>query len=362
MRAGIRHFVEFPDSALARGRVLAGFVGQSPRSQRMDHRAHDQAAFDLPAPARTAQAADAHGRRRRDPGPARRARAHPQPRYALSVSAGFRPAVPQPAFRNPTRCWCWSRAARMARAILFCRERDPEREGWDGPRAGPEGAVDQYGMDDAYPIDDLDEILPGPARGPQPRLLPLRARRRVRPEADRLGQPRARDDAHGRAAAARIPRARPPARRTAPVQVARRTRADAARRRHQRARARGGDARGAAGHARIRIAGRDRTRVPRARRRAGLRQHRRRRRQRLRAALRRQQCAASDGDLVLVDAGAEYRGYASDITRTFPVNGRFSKEQRALHDLVGAAQAAALGAGASRACPTKPATWPRCRR
>ncbi|MEO6366117.1 MAG: M24B family metallopeptidase, partial [Luteimonas sp.] len=51
---------------------------------------------------------------------------------------------------------------------------------------------------------------------------------------------------------------------------------------------------------------------------------------------------AKDGDLVLIDAGAEYRGYAADITRTFPVNGRFSTEQRALHDLVGAAQAAAL--------------------
>jgi len=49
-----------------------------------------------------------------------------------------------------------------------------------------------------------------------------------------------------------------------------------------------------------------------------------------------------DGDLVLVDAGAEYRNYAADITRTFPANGRFSKPQRALHDLVGAAQAAAL--------------------
>src|SRR5690606_37993994 len=51
---------------------------------------------------------------------------------------------------------------------------------------------------------------------------------------------------------------------------------------------------------------------------------------------------ARDGDLVLIDAGAEYRGYAADITRTFPVNGRFTPEQRALHDLVGAAQAAAL--------------------
>jgi Xaa-Pro aminopeptidase len=51
---------------------------------------------------------------------------------------------------------------------------------------------------------------------------------------------------------------------------------------------------------------------------------------------------SQDGDLVLVDAGAEYRNYASDITRTFPVNGRFGKEQRLLHDLVGAAQDAAL--------------------
>ena len=49
-----------------------------------------------------------------------------------------------------------------------------------------------------------------------------------------------------------------------------------------------------------------------------------------------------DRELVLIDAGAEYRGYAADITRTFPVNGRFGKEQRALHDLVCAAQAAAL--------------------
>jgi len=49
-----------------------------------------------------------------------------------------------------------------------------------------------------------------------------------------------------------------------------------------------------------------------------------------------------DGDLVLIDAGAEYDGYASDITRTFPVNGRFSSEQRAIYDLVLAAQTAAI--------------------
>jgi Xaa-Pro aminopeptidase len=41
-----------------------------------------------------------------------------------------------------------------------------------------------------------------------------------------------------------------------------------------------------------------------------------------------------DGDLVLIDAGAEYKGYASDITRTFPINGRYTKPQREIYDLV----------------------------
>jgi Xaa-Pro aminopeptidase len=52
--------------------------------------------------------------------------------------------------------------------------------------------------------------------------------------------------------------------------------------------------------------------------------------------------ALNDGELVLIDAGCEYQHYASDITRTFPVNGRFSGEQRAVYDVVLAAQTAAL--------------------
>ncbi len=51
-----------------------------------------------------------------------------------------------------------------------------------------------------------------------------------------------------------------------------------------------------------------------------------------------------DGDLLLIDAGCELDGYASDITRTFPVNGRFSGPQRAIYELVLAAQAAAIDA------------------
>jgi len=41
-----------------------------------------------------------------------------------------------------------------------------------------------------------------------------------------------------------------------------------------------------------------------------------------------------DGELLLIDAGAEYHGYASDITRTFPINGRYTKAQREIYDLV----------------------------
>jgi Xaa-Pro aminopeptidase len=53
-----------------------------------------------------------------------------------------------------------------------------------------------------------------------------------------------------------------------------------------------------------------------------------------------------DGDLVLIDAGCEVDSYASDITRTFPVNGRYSGPQRALYDLTVAAQEAAAQATA----------------
>lgn len=51
-----------------------------------------------------------------------------------------------------------------------------------------------------------------------------------------------------------------------------------------------------------------------------------------------------DGDLVLIDAACEYELYASDITRTFPVNGKFSAEQKALYEIVLNAQLAAIDA------------------
>jgi Xaa-Pro aminopeptidase len=48
-----------------------------------------------------------------------------------------------------------------AEYILFCRERDPEKEMWDGKRAGLEGAAETFGADDAFPFDDLEDILSG---------------------------------------------------------------------------------------------------------------------------------------------------------------------------------------------------------
>ena len=50
----------------------------------------------------------------------------------------------------------------------------------------------------------------------------------------------------------------------------------------------------------------------------------------------------TDGDMVLVDAGAEFKGYAGDVTRCFPVNGSFSAPQRAVYEVVLAAQEAAI--------------------
>ena len=53
-------------------------------------------------------------------------------------------------------------------------------------------------------------------------------------------------------------------------------------------------------------------------------------------------CVLNNGDLLLIDAGCELDGYASDITRTFPVNGKFSPAQKDLYELVLSAQLAAI--------------------
>ena len=227
-------------------------------------------------------------------------------------------------------------------AILFCRERDPEREGWDGPRVGPEGAVERYGMDDAYPIADLDEILPGLLEG-RSRVyyhfgrdaefdLKLigwvnRVRAMMRMGAqppheflelghllDELRLFKSRDEVQLMQRAADISvlahEAAMRACRPGMPEYALQAEIERIFRLHDAVPAYGSIVGSGANACVLHYIA--------------------------------NKAPTGDGELVLVDAGAEYRGYASDITRTFPVSGRYSKEQRALHDLVGAAHAAAL--------------------
>jgi Xaa-Pro aminopeptidase len=226
--------------------------------------------------------------------------------------------------------------------ILFCRERDAERERWDGPRAGTDGAVATFGMDDAFPIDDVDDILPGLIEG-RTRVyyhfgrdtefdLKLigwvnRVRAQVRQGAKpphefvalshllhdlRLYKSRGelrlmRKSAHIAADAhVRAMRA------TRPGMNEHEVEAELLHtfRKHGAVPSYepivGGGANGCVLHYRA------------------------------------NNSELRDGDLLLVDAGAEYECYASDITRTYPVNGRWSPEQRALYDLVLAAQLDAI--------------------
>ena len=226
--------------------------------------------------------------------------------------------------------------------LMFCRERDPEREGWDGPRAGQEGAVEQYGMDDAYPIEDLDEILPGLLEG-RSRVYYHFGRdaefdlkligwvNRVREHVRHGAQPpheflelghllhelrlfKSKDEIKlmQRAADISVLAHEAAMRASRPGAHEYELQAEVERvfRAHDAWPAYGSIV-GAGANACV-------------------------------LHYRANNARAADGELVLIDAGAEYRGYAADITRTFPANGRFSKPQRALHDLVGAAQAAAL--------------------
>lgn len=226
--------------------------------------------------------------------------------------------------------------------ILFCRERDPEREGWDGPRSGPEGAVERFGLDDAYPIDDLDEILPGLLEG-RSRVYYHFGRdtefdlkligwlNRVRAQVRTGAQP-----PHEFLELGHLLDELRLFKSPAELKLMQRA-ADISVKAHEAAmRAARPGVREYELQAEIERVFRMHDAVPAYGSIVGAGDNA--------CVLHYVANAAQsrDGDLVLVDAGAEYRGYASDITRTFPVNGRFSKQQRALHDLVGAAQEAAL--------------------
>ncbi|MCO3939209.1 Xaa-Pro aminopeptidase [Pseudomonas aeruginosa] len=227
--------------------------------------------------------------------------------------------------------------------VLFCRERDPERELWDGLRAGQDGAIGQYGADDAFPIGDIDDILPGLIEGRDRVYYALGAN----PDFDRrlmdwinVIRSKARQGAQPPNEFVALDHLLHDQRlyKSANEVKVMRYAAEVSARAHIRAMEvcrpglfeyhleaeleyefrKGGAKMPAYGS--IVAAGRNACILH----------------------YRENDAAIKDGDLILIDAGCEIDCYASDITRTFPANGRFSPEQKAIYELVLEANMAAF--------------------
>jgi len=230
----------------------------------------------------------------------------------------------------------------QAEYLLFVREHDAVRESWDGPRAGTDGAVERYGADDAFPIADIDEILPGLmeqrsqifySMGTHPDFDPhvagwvnglrVQARQGAGGAQEfvalshvlddmRLYKSRAEQASLRRAAKIAVGAHRRAMRFARPGRMEYEVMAELL---HE-FRSRNADISyhpivGGGANACV--------------------MHYRSNDQPL-----------CDGDLLLIDAGCELDYYASDITRTFPVGGRFSPAQRAIYEVVLEAQLAAI--------------------
>jgi Xaa-Pro aminopeptidase len=226
--------------------------------------------------------------------------------------------------------------------LMFCRERNPERELWDGSRAGQDGVVEHYGADDAFPIDDIDDIIPGLIEGCSRvyytmgmysdfdthvaewvNSLRSKLSRGVHTPHEfvaldhllhdmRLYKSRAEISAMRKSAKIAVAAHRRAMQMTRPGMFEYEVEAEF---RHEFRRNGawtsynpivGGGVNACTLHY---VENSDELR---------------------------------DGDLLLIDAGCELDYYASDITRTFPVNGRFSPEQRAVYEIVLEAQLAAI--------------------
>lgn len=229
--------------------------------------------------------------------------------------------------------------------VLFCRERNREMEIWNGYRAGPEGAVKQYGADDAFPITDLDEILPGLIEGKERVYYAMgrdpefdrhvmewvnTIRAKVRSGAQPPGEFIALDHVLHEMRLYKSPQEIAVMERAATISAAAHVRAMEVcepglyeyqleaeflyefTRNGSRSPAYSSIVGGGANACILHY--------------------------------RENNAVLNDGDLVLIDAGCELEHYASDITRTFPVNGRFSPQQKAIYEIVLAAQYAAIKA------------------
>ena len=229
--------------------------------------------------------------------------------------------------------------------VLFCRERNPERELWDGLRAGQDGAISQYGADDAFPIADIDEILPGLIEGRERvyyalgihqefdrhlmewiNVIRSKARQGAQPPNEFVALDHLLHDMRLYKSAAEVKVMKEAAQISARAHVCA----------MQACRAglyeysleaeldyefrKGGAKMPAYGS--IVAAGKNACILH----------------------YRENDALLKDGDLVLIDAACEIDCYASDITRTFPVSGTFSPEQKAIYELVLASQEAAFKA------------------
>ena len=227
--------------------------------------------------------------------------------------------------------------------ILFCRENDKKMETWNGLRAGQDGAIEKHAADDSFPIDDIDDILPGLLENKEKVYYTMG----VHPDFDQLIikwvnrlREQSRMGIHTPSEFVALDHQLHDMRlykSAAEVKVMRKA-AQISAKAHIRAMqfckpgiyeyqleaellhtfmhngARfpayssivGGGKNGCILHY---VENSD---------------------------------VLKNGDLVLIDAGAEVECYAADISRTFPVNGKYSKEQHALYDIVLAAQYAAI--------------------
>jgi Xaa-Pro aminopeptidase len=234
-------------------------------------------------------------------------------------------------------------AGEPAKSLLFCRDKNPEREVWDGFRHGPAAAREAFGFDEAHSITKLDELAPELLSNQTALFTHLGAdsvwdarvvgwvnevRNRAR---SGVTAPREIEDVHVVLDEMRLIKS---AEELATMRRAAEISTGAHRRAMQSARP-----------------GRSEYEIE-----AELLYEFRRHGAQAPAytpivAAGANACvlhyvenaaALTDGDLLLIDAGCELDGYASDITRTFPVNGKFSGPQKDVYEMVLAAQAAAL--------------------
>ncbi len=246
-------------------------------------------------------------------------------------------------FAEPEAVICLIPGRPQGEYVLFCRERDREMEIWNGYRAGPEGAVKDFGASDAFPITDLDEIIPGLIEGRERVFVSMGAQplfdQRLMGWVNSI-RAKSRAGLHAPGEFLMLDHLLHDLRlfkSTEEIKVMRRA-ATISARAHMRA---------------MQVS------------KPGMTEYE------LEAELlhefMKNGCQApayntivgsganacilhyventrvmQDGDLVLIDAGGELDHYASDITRTFPVNGKFSPEQKAIYQLVLDSQYAAI--------------------